>query len=413
MKRSRETTEGEERGEMSVGSQVCCAYRYVNIGFLAGNRGRFPSQNSISTRAGFVGFVPRSPIQPHSFIIAECCARQTTMRVTLLAPCLSRVQFNGGASKFGAYAPRLQTRALSVVNTFIGPLHKMNVKDFQDQAFRTDLPLLITRSIENFIDTAADSQIPAAKQWFMPTRDGIQTLNYQYLQKFEYVLLPYELVSYSVKDSTILNGDNCSSTIITGDNASKFVESVSFRRFTAPLQLLLAVSQSDNPPQLYIAQAQLEELPKALRNDIPIPHLVLEAGKGDVYDANLWMGIPPTYTPLHKDPNPNLFVQLSGSKVVRLFAPNDGLAIFRDAQIKIGGQASAAFRGDEMMHGPERRELEDAVWDHSSSTTGYEVVVRPGDALFIPMGWWHSIKSIGRDITASVSYVLDIVDMHY
>lgn len=338
------------------------------------------------------------------------------MRVTLLAPCVSRVQFNGSASIFAAYAPRFQTRSLSAVNTFTSPLHKMNVKDFQDQAFHANLPLLITRSTEHCADTAADTEIPAAKQWFMPTRDGTRTLNDQYLQKFEHVLLPYELVSYSVIDNPMLNGDNSSSTMITRDNTSalsRFVESVSFRRFTAPLQLLLAASQSDNPPQLYIAQAQLEELPKALRNDIPTPHLVLEAGKGDVYDANLWMGIPPTYTPLHKDPNPNLFVQLSGSKIVRLFAPTDGLAIFRNAQTKVGGQASAAFRGEEMMNGPERRELEDAVWSCSSNSRGYEVVVRPGDALFIPMGWWHSIKSIGRDITASVSCVLDMVDMHY
>ena len=331
------------------------------------------------------------------------------MRINVLAPCLSRIQFNGGA-------PRLQTRSLSAVNTFISPLHKMNVKDFQDQAFYTDLPLLITRSIDNLANTAADSKIPAATRWFMPRRNGTWTLNYQYLQKFEHILLPYELVSYSVTGGAMLNRNNDSSTMITEDNASafsKFVESVSFQRFTAPLQLLLAASQSDNPPQLYIAQAQLEELPMALRSDIPTPHMVLQAGKGDIYDANLWMGIPPTYTPLHKDPNPNLFVQLSGSKIVRLFAPNDGLAIFRDAQIKIGGQASAAFRGDEMMHGPERRELEDAVWDCPSSIRGYEAVVRPGDALFIPMGWWHSIKSIGRDITASVSCVFDIVDMHY
>jgi hypothetical protein len=35
------------------------------------------------------------------------------------------------------------------------------------------------------------------------------------------------------------------------------------------------------------------------------------------------IGHPPTYTPLHRDPNPNIFVQLAGEKVVRLLAPTD------------------------------------------------------------------------------------------
>jgi hypothetical protein len=132
----------------------------------------------------------------------------------------------------------------------------------------------------------------------------------------------------------------------------------------------------------------------------------LKAGKGDIYDANIWMGIPPTYTPLHRDPNPNLFVQLASSKLVRLFKPDTGGAIFRNVQQKIQSRASATLRGNEMMEGPQRVALEDAVWNRPESIEGYEVVVRPGDALFIPQGWWHSIKSIGADVTASVRIML-------
>jgi len=32
------------------------------------------------------------------------------------------------------------------------------------------------------------------------------------------------------------------------------------------------------------------------------------------------------------------------------------------------------------------------------------VEVSPGDALFIPKGWWHSIKSVGIGVTASVNW---------
>jgi hypothetical protein len=293
----------------------------------------------------------------------------------------------------------------------------VHVLGFRDRAFVPELPLLITTSTDRFADTRVQSQIPAVNKWFMPTPCGTQTLNYGYLRKFEHIFLPYELVGHSVNfndiSTTALGGDRGRTTLrddsqlcaksSTISERNSFSESTSFQRFTAPLQLLLAASQSDNPPQLYIAQAQLDDLPKALRDDVPTPHLVLDAGKGDIYDANIWMGIPPTYTPLHKDPNPNLFAQLCGNKCVRLFKPKDGLSIFLAARTKAGGYASAAFRGEEMMQGAERRALEDAVWNCPSSATGYEVLVRPGDALFIPKGWWHSIKSTGKDITASVS----------
>ena len=104
----------------------------------------------------------------------------------------------------------------------------------------------------------------------------------------------------------------------------------------------------------YLAQAPIMELPRALRDDVPTPELVLRAGRGDVYDSSIWLGEAPTYTTLHRDPNPNLFVQLAGRKVVRLFKPEAGRAIFAKVQEKIGGAASETMRGEEMMGGAEK-----------------------------------------------------------
>ncbi|OBT64573.1 hypothetical protein VE03_06369 [Pseudogymnoascus sp. 23342-1-I1] len=182
-----------------------------------------------------------------------------------------------------------------------------------------------------------------------------------------------------------------------------------FHSFHAPLELIITASRRKSSstqfglPSLYIAQAQMADLPQQLRGDLPTPELVLKAGKGDVYDANIWIGTPPTFTPLHKDPNPNLFVQLSGSKKVRIFEPRKGQAIFAAVRRKIGASPTAAFRGAEMMQGRERVELKKAVWD-PAHLEGHEVTVRPGDALFIPKGWWHSIKSEGDGLNASANW---------
>ena len=203
-----------------------------------------------------------------------------------------------------------------------------------------------------------------------------------------------------------------------------------FQRGPAPLALFLSwvaiatapatAPASAGSPQnvtesrLYLAQAPLAALPAALHNDLPIPQYVARAGKGDIYDSNLWIGVPPTYTPLHKDPNPNLFVQLAGCKRVRLLEPNAGDRILKRVNLRLRQESSngymegsKSFRGEEMMKGEERRLLEDTVWNEEeafSGCEGLEAELEAGDGLFIPQGWWHSIKGVGHGVTASVNW---------
>lgn len=158
--------------------------------------------------------------------------------------------------------------------------------------------------------------------------------------------------------------------------------------------------------QAYIAQAPLSDLPRALHEDVPTPELVLRTGKGDVYDSSIWLGKSPTYTPLHRDPNPNLFVQLAGKKVIRLYEPRIGNMVFSKVQEMIGGSASATMRGEEMMQGQEKEMLEHEVWGDGQDKVGgvWQASLSAGDALFIPKGWWHSVKGIGNGMNGSVNW---------
>ena len=169
-----------------------------------------------------------------------------------------------------------------------------------------------------------------------------------------------------------------------------------------------SATELETKASIYLAQASLSGLPPSLLEDLPTPEIVLKAGKGDVYDTSIWLGQAPTYTPLHRDPNPNLFVQLAGRKQVRLFKPDLGNAIFHHVQASIGGAANATMRGAEMMEGAERIALERAVWKpHSDAfwtAEGLQCEVGPGDGLFIPKGWWHSIKGIGQGMIGSVNW---------
>ncbi|KAJ5238635.1 hypothetical protein N7468_003254 [Penicillium chermesinum] len=256
-----------------------------------------------------------------------------------------------------------------------------SIDTFRQKCFLPEHPGILPRSLLD---------LPASTKWFQRSYSPAR-LNFDYLQEHAGdALVPLELTESDAGES---------------DSVS------TFRQFHAPLSLFLEwirlAEKAPQSTQLYLAQCQLLDLPPALRADFPVPDVVARAGKGDVYDTNVWIGYPPTYTPLHRDPNPNVFGQLAGQKVVRLLAPDKGQALFSKVRSELGkssDRGAAAFRGDEMMQGQERALLDEMVWGASASPSGFEVHMEAGDGLFIPKGWWHSIKGIGEGVTASVNW---------
>jgi hypothetical protein len=289
-------------------------------------------------------------------------------------------------------------------------LGSWNIESFRSEAFSPAIPCRLPRD---------DERLPeAAKIWFVNNGDAMlnssessnrcdaSELRTDFWRQYKDTLVPLEL------------------TTSGGDGRGERV----FRRSMAPLKLMLdfltlpssrrAELHAQNP-SVYLAQCPLPSLPTPLQDAVPTPDLVKHAGRGDIYDSSLWLGRPPTYTPLHRDPNPNLFIQLAGRKVVRLLPPEVGNAIFERVQetCRVGG-SNKSIRGEEMMMGLEHDLLETGVWGASGSPEdgtiheihravqgfGQEAELGLGEALFIPKGWWHSVKGIGEGITASVNW---------
>ncbi|KAL4755131.1 hypothetical protein BDW72DRAFT_54871 [Aspergillus terricola var. indicus] len=303
-----------------------------------------------------------------------------------------RLQWPSRVLPRSSHLRRFKSSAHSHYYKPIQVLGDANIETFREQFFIPELPVLLPR--RSFRD------FPAYERWFHHSATKPK-LNIEYLAAHGGdALVPLELTQ--VEQSISKPED----------------PGFSFRRFHAPLSLFLqwireAESSSQSQSRLYLAQCQLLDFPQILRDDFPTPTIVAKAGKGDVYDTNIWMGYPPTYTPLHRDPNPNLFVQLAGRKTVRLLGPRDGQAVFsyvRDKLGRSGSREAAAFRGEEMMQGRERALLEQAIWDDAGKeqskqgSEGFEAELDAGDGLFIPKGWWHSIKGMGESVTASVNW---------
>lgn len=312
--------------------------------------------------------------------------------------------------------PRLPIR-LSVKPIFSN--ETASLSHFRTHHFNPGTPFLFPR--ETFAST-----IPAIQKWFEPI--GPWPLSANALKLNEKYLVPK---SEGVNVTVEVNG---------WDGQER-----RFERTVIPFDVFLGwissrLNAEPDPKDgstmwLYIAQQSLSDLPATLQGDLPTPEVVREAGKGDIYASSLWMGVPPTHTPLHKDPNPNLFVQMAGKKVVRMLSPDDGKRVFEAARMRISeidkevsrndgaawdggwlgrgggkiGSIGSAVRDEEMMVGMERVLTEEVVWEEENGgekvedVEGVEAELGPGDGLFIPKGWWHSIKGIREGVNASVS----------
>lgn len=265
-------------------------------------------------------------------------------------------------------------------------LKDVSASNFRKEAFAPCRPVLLKASFE---------KLPAVQKWFLSAQNdsAAAVLNHGYLSQFSHTIIPLEF--------TTLSTDSAEANLVK-----------SFQRTEAPFQFFLEwtkLATVSTVERLYLAQASIVDLPESLKRDLPTPEIVAKAGTSDIYDANIWIGMPPTYTPLHRDPNPNLFVQLAGHKVVRILPPEEGEGVFAQVQASLGRSGSAAFRGEEMMKGEENRLLESRVWATMSPVgnavgVGYEAQLGKGDAVFIPRGWWHSIKGVGEGVTGSVNW---------
>ncbi|GAB7361029.1 hypothetical protein MBLNU230_g1070t1 [Neophaeotheca triangularis] len=271
---------------------------------------------------------------------------------------------------------RLYSSAPSDLLQHVQILPDASLETFRSQAFHASKPMLLPRSHFNA------ANMPAMDTWFKSPNNPAE-LNHNHLSPYADTVLPIEITS-----------------------------DTNFARVEQPLSLFLhhlrtlKLQDPATNTRMYIAQASLADLPQPLQSELPAPLHVTQAGKGDIYASSLWLGLAPTETPLHRDPNPNLFVQLAGTKRVRLCAPRVGDGVFAAVRERCGeGVGSMAIRGEEMMVGAERGELERVVWGEGvDGSRFWEADVGRGDGLFIPKGWWHSIRSVGEGVVGSVNW---------
>ncbi|KAI8624540.1 Clavaminate synthase-like protein [Xylariaceae sp. FL1651] len=182
----------------------------------------------------------------------------------------------------------------------------------------------------------------------------------------------------------------------------------------------------------YLAQHQLfTQLPN-LRNDILIPDYcytspprhpsdpLVDQPELDEPLLNAWFGPPGTISPLHNDPYHNILTQVVGRKYVRLYSPletarlaargkENGVEMSNTSLIDVGvlegwDMPAGTHDGDhdEANRDSEEEHMRSAMVEEFKTVPFVDCILEPGDALYIPIGWWHYVR--GLSVSFSVSF---------
>ncbi|NCG18427.1 MAG: hypothetical protein GWP91_05385 [Rhodobacterales bacterium] len=146
-----------------------------------------------------------------------------------------------------------------------------------------------------------------------------------------------------------------------------------------PLSSLLQTMRTRQTDDIYgVGRNNLFDALPTLANEIgTLP------GIAEIPSAHLWIGPQGTVTPLHHDQSSAWLVQRIGRKRAWLASPLEPALFDTTRGIFNSVDARNPMTGD----------LAEVHW--------WETVLQPGDALFLPAGWWHQV--IAETASVSVS----------
>jgi len=119
-------------------------------------------------------------------------------------------------------------------------------------------------------------------------------------------------------------------------------------------------------------------------------------------DLNLWIGPAGHVECLHYDPVDGTLMQLHGKKKLLLFPPDQMQNLYPfpiHAHLRHGLKLRSWFS----QVYPEHPDFEAFPNFRAALRYRYEIILQPGELLYIPVGWWHEVTALGEEMVCSVN----------
>lgn len=134
-----------------------------------------------------------------------------------------------------------------------------------------------------------------------------------------------------------------------------------------------------------------------LQSDLVYPPSLLSDNGGvlGLHRIMFWLNSGDQISAVHFDPHDTLLTQIShGPKQITLVDPAESHKLYADFPINPNRNDEALSYSFFGYSPVERRTIDLCTFPRIADVAVYDVTVRPGDSLFIPINWWHHVHSM-------------------
>jgi hypothetical protein len=153
---------------------------------------------------------------------------------------------------------------------------------------------------------------------------------------------------------------------------------------------------------LYLARCSLRQTP--LEGNPLLSDLETQLGfkRFPATYTNLWVGPAGHTSCLHYDPMDGLLMQVHGCKRFILFPPSQTYNLYPIPLLK-QLRHGLTLRSAYSQVYPDRPDYEAFPKFYQAQQVRQEVILQPGEVLFLPAGWWHEVSSVGDGVVCSIN----------